>query len=107
MVRLAIKPKLRRMAVLILLALAYSSALHFLHTITGMHNIDGYIGVGLGLFIGSHPASNMLEMLYIERYTLMRVLPTEKLLWWLAANLFILFLAWAMIFIGALQFPPR
>jgi hypothetical protein len=52
---------------LILLAIAYSSLLRYLHTFTGIVLLDGSIGVALGLYICAHPAANGVKMLFFER----------------------------------------
>ncbi len=48
---------------LILSAFALGTLFYFFPTLTGIHELDGLIGVWLGLFICSHPAANFLDIL--------------------------------------------
>jgi hypothetical protein len=84
---------------MILLALAYSSLLHYLPTLTGSSLLDGSIGVALGLYICSHPAANAIKMLFFERDAL-RQMPEWSVICWLALNLLVLLAGWMVIFAG-------
>jgi hypothetical protein len=84
---------------LILLVLAYSGLLHYLHTLTGVAMLDGSIGLALGLFICSHPAANAVNMLFFERDRL-RQLSEWSIVGWLALNLVVLLAGWLVIFDG-------
>ncbi len=85
---------------LVLLALAYSSAIHYLHALTSMPMLDGGLGVALGLYICSHPAANAIDMLYLERYSLQQIASDRSLAGWLALNLLVLLAGWVVIFFG-------
>jgi hypothetical protein len=84
---------------LILLALAYSSLLHYLYTLTGVAMLDGSIGLALGLFICSHPAANAVNLLFFERDRL-RQLSEWSIVGWLALNLVVLLVGWMVVFDG-------
>jgi hypothetical protein len=87
---------------MILLAIAYSGMLAYRHTLTGTYKLDGIIGVLLGLYISSHPAANMVDMLFFGR-----LYPSSSrgsvVLWW-ALNILVLLLGWLVIVIGTTRF---
>ena len=84
---------------LILLAMAYSSLLRFLRTLTGMNVLDGGIGVALWLYICAHPAANAVNVLFFERDTL-RHISEWSVIRWLALNLLTLLAGWMAIYVG-------
>jgi hypothetical protein len=49
---------------MILLAVAYGWLVNYLGLTTGTVALDGSIGVGLGLYICSHPVSNAIDLLF-------------------------------------------
>ena len=62
-------PRGRNTAVLwalILLGIAYSSLLYYGRRLTGTDKVDGIIGVLLGLYICSHPAANVVDLLFFR-----------------------------------------
>ena len=91
---------------LILLAIAYSSLLRYLHTLTGIAMLDGSIGVTLGLYICAHPAANAVNMLFFERDTL-RQISEWSVVRWLTLNLLVLLAGWMVIFVGLLRLFDR
>ena len=91
---------------LILLAIAYSSLLRYLHTLTGIAMLDGSIGVTLGLYICAHPAANAVDILFFERDTLRRI-SEWSVVRWLALNLLVLLAGWMVIFVGLLRLLDR
>ena len=50
--------------VLAILGACFSAWLYSRHTLTGTGRVDGIIGVALGLYICSHPASTLVDMLF-------------------------------------------
>src|SRR5512139_2650198 len=60
-------PKIITLSVLIALGIVYSAFLYFHPTLTGGYVLDGIIGVVLGLYISSHPAAHLVEMLFYGR----------------------------------------
>ena len=87
------------------LALLYIGWMNFQRTITGMPQLDGTIGVLLGLFICSRPAANMLDLLFTQRsYATSSEWPAIR---WLALNGLVMFLGWLVITIGATQLIAR
>ena len=91
---------------LILLALAYSSLLRYLHTLTGIAMLDGSIGLALGLYICAHPAANAVNMLFFERDTLDQI-SEWSVVRWLTLNLLVLLAGWMVIFVGLRRLVDR
>ena len=58
----ALRPKVIIISVLSALGIAYSTFLHFRPTLTGGYQLDGIIGVVLGLYISSLPAANLVDI---------------------------------------------
>ena len=63
---------------LLLLAAGYGALVTLQPALTGNALLDGVIGIGLGLYICSHPAAAMIDLLYADR------LERERLIsgWW-------------------------
>jgi type VI protein secretion system component VasF len=93
----------RALWILILVALLYGSLLYFRHGVTARHLPDGFIGVALGLFICSRPAANAVDLLYAERYGLRQITSTWDGIGWLALNLVVFFVGFAVIMSGTRQ----
>jgi hypothetical protein len=91
---------------LILLALAYSSLLPYLHTLTSIPLLDGSIGAALGLYICAHPAANAVNMLFFEP-DMLRQLSEWSVVRWLALNLLVLLAGWMVLFIGITRLVNR
>ncbi len=92
---------------MILLGIAYGSLVYYRHPLTGTYRLDGIIGVLLGLYICSHPAANMLDMLFFDPDSLRYVSSWRDVLLWLMLNLLVLLVGWTIIFIGTTQFTHR
>ena len=66
---------------------------------------DGSLGMFLGLYICSHPAANMLDMLlFMTADTRERITATHSGQFWLVLNALTMLAGWVVIFIGALHF---
>ncbi len=91
------------LGVVIGLGVLYGGWIYAQRTITGMPQLDGVIGVLLGLFICSRPAANMIDLLFSRR--------AETSDWstmgWLALNAVVLFIGWLVITIGATRLIDR
>jgi hypothetical protein len=90
----------RTLWLLILFAAIYAGLLFFRHGVTGRHLLDAFIGVGLGLFICSRPAANGVDLLFAERYKLRQITSTWDGIGWLALNLAVFFIGFAVIMLG-------
>ncbi len=86
--------------VLAVLGMGYSSWLYSGHPLTGMDILDGIIGVVLGLYICSHPAATLVDMLFYRRLTRYQFSSIRSVLFWLALNMMILFIGGIAIFVG-------
>jgi hypothetical protein len=89
---------------LILLAIAYCGLLFSQRTLTGRYKLDGMIGVLVGLFICSHPAANMLDMLLFGRVVSLQGSSKQSEAVWVALNVLVMLCGWIVIFIGTTRF---
>ena len=89
--------------VLVVLGIAYGSLLYSRSTLTGMNNLDGIIGVVLGLYICSHPAANLIDMLFYRRAVRYQLLSRRSAFWWLTLNVLVLLVSGVVIFVGTTQ----
>ncbi|MGA2819096.1 MAG: hypothetical protein ABSF61_00335 [Anaerolineales bacterium] len=92
---------------LTLVAVTYAWLLHFLPSLTGNLRLDGLLGVVLGLYICSHPAANLLDLVLFARQAAPHFPSRSSLLVWLALNLILLAAGWMDIFLGATQLASR
>jgi hypothetical protein len=93
----------RTLWLLILLAGIYSGLLYFRHGVTGRPLLDGFIGVAFGLFICSRPAANAVDLLFAERFRLRQITSGWDGIGWLALNLLVFFVGFAVIMLGTRQ----
>ena len=89
---------------LILLGIAYSGILHYQRTLTGMDEVDGIIGMLLGLYICSHPAANVVDMLFFKWGARHPFSSRRSTVLWLALNIVVLLIGWVVIFVGTTRF---
>jgi hypothetical protein len=75
---------------LLVVALSYGLLLTVQPQLTGVALFDGTLGVALGLYICSHPASAAVDLLYLDRMLLQRLTSEWSDLGWLALNLVVL-----------------
>lgn len=85
----------------------YIGLLYSQRTLTGNINLDGMIGAVLGLYICSHPAAHLVEMLFYRRDKRNQFLSNRSLILWLTFNLLILITGGIVIFVGVTQFIGR
>ncbi len=83
-----------------LLALGYSALLYAYSPLTGVLRIDGAIGVVLGLYVCSHPASNVLDVLFLDGGAGRRGQSEEHGIAWYTLNLFVLLAGWLVVLMG-------
>jgi len=86
--------------VLGVLGIAYGSLLYSRSTLTGTNNLDGIIGVVLGLYICSHPAANLIDMLFYRRGICYQFSSRRSAFWWLTLNVLVLLVSGVVIFVG-------
>jgi hypothetical protein len=58
------------------------------------------MGVVLGLYICSHPAANLIDMLFYRRGTSYQFLSNRSAVWWLTLNVLVVLVSGVVIFIG-------
>ncbi len=97
------KRKIAFLLALSLCGLAYSGWLQFLGTVTGANHVDGIIGVVFGLYICSHPAAFIVDLLFFRR----SADADRSLLLWVIFNLLLLLVGWFVIFIGTTRLIGR
>jgi hypothetical protein len=92
------------LVLLILCCLGYAAVLHFHLRLTGTHQIDGILGVLLGLYSASRPAANILDLILYGRYESVRVSYrlAGRTFWTL--NLLVLFAGWVVISSSLLRY---
>jgi hypothetical protein len=96
-----------RMWISVLLGIGYSSLFLFFYTLTGSTTLDGTIGVLLGLYIGSHPAAHLLDLLYLPRGKRLELLSGEPGTVWLIINVLVLIVGIFTIVVGANRFVQQ
>ncbi len=89
-----------KMWMLVLPGVVYSGLIYYHGAITGKNIVDGIIGVVLGLYICSHPAANVVSMLFRGRSGPSQFLSIRSAILWLAGNMLILLTGWITIFFG-------
>jgi hypothetical protein len=99
--------KIMMLWVLVVLGIAYSSLLYTQPTLTGQNDLDGIIGVVLGLYICSHPAANLVDMLFYRGGIRYPVSSGRSALLWLALNVSVLLIGGLAIFVGTTRFIGR
>jgi len=92
--------KIITLLVLVGLGIAYSGFLYFQPTLTGRHVLDGIIGVVLGLYISSHPAAHLVEVLFYRRAMRYSFSSKRSVILWLSLDVLVLFISGMVIFFG-------
>ena len=92
--------KIFTLSVLAVVGIAYSSFLYSRGTLTGRSHLDGIIGVVLGLYICSHPAAHLIDMLFYRRGSRYPFSSRRSAVLWLALNMLALLISGVVIFVG-------
>jgi hypothetical protein len=92
--------KIKTLWVLVLLGAVYSTLLYSRRTLTGRHNLDGILSMLLGLYICSHPAANLVDILFFSRGARGQFSPRRSFFLWLALNMLVFVVGWMVIFLG-------
>ena len=92
---------------LVLIGIVYSGFLNYQRTLTGADNLDGIIGVLLGLYICSHPAANVVDMLFFRRGAQRQSSSRGSAVLWLSLNTLVLLIGWLVIFVGTTRLIGR
>ena len=99
--------KIITLSVLIVPGIVYSSFLYFQPTLTGRYVLDGIIGVVLGLYISSHPAAHLVEMLFYRRAMRYPFSSRRSVVLWISLNVLVLFISGIVIFVGTTRLIGR
>jgi len=87
----------------ILVAAVYGALIYVWQGILGDAVLDGAIGIVLGLYTCSHPASYFLNLLFFERGA-MREDPGMPTGWtWAGFNVVVMIVGWLVVVVGAMQ----
>jgi hypothetical protein len=95
------------LSILVVLGIVYSGLFYSHRTITGMNHLDGIIGVVFGLYICSHPAANLVDMLFYRRGIRHPFSSKRSVVLWLLLNMLVLLIGGIVIFIGTTRFIGR
>jgi type IV secretory pathway VirB2 component (pilin) len=94
------KLKIMMLTALVVLGIIYTCLVHSQHTLTGINQWDGIIGVVLGLYICSHPAANLVDLLFYRRGHRYPFSSSRSAVLWLALNTMVLLIGGIVIFFG-------
>ena len=89
---------------MLLLALLYGVLLNELGSLSRNPLIDGAIGIGLGLYICSHPASAAVDLLFMDRLALQQMASEWADLAWVGLNLVVMVAGCLVTIAGATRF---
>ncbi len=101
------RPKSMILCVLILLGIALAVLLDR-HALTGKQKLDGVVGVVFGLYMCSHPAAFIVDLLFFRRGGWHHLFPSNRLaVATVALNLLVLLIGWLVIFLGTTRLIGR
>jgi hypothetical protein len=95
------------LSILVVLGIVYSGLFYSQCSVTGMNHLDGIIGVVFGLYICSHPAANLVDMLFYRRGIRHQFSSKRSIVLWLALNMLVLLVGGIVIFVGTTRFIGR
>lgn len=99
--------KIGFLAGLILVGIAFSLLLHFHVRLTGTHQIDGILGVLLGLYTCAQPAANVLDIVLYGRYLPAHEQSERSRIYWWGLNILVLFVGWIVIVTSLLRYSAQ
>jgi vacuolar-type H+-ATPase subunit I/STV1 len=106
--RAALAAKNRRavawLGFMVLLGAAWVTVSALLGTITGRYQVDGILGVILGLYVSSFPARHFADLLIYWKIESNRFPTRTSLGWWIALNAVVLLVGWLVIVFAAARF---
>lgn len=88
----------------LLLALAFGALLYAYNPLTGEVRLDGVIAVVLGLYVCSHPAANVLDLLFIDGGVVRGRGSDQHGIAWYLLNLMVLLAGWLVVLLGVTRF---
>jgi hypothetical protein len=102
-----LQSKIITLSVLAVVGIAYSAFLYFQPSLTGKDQWDGIVGVVLGLYISSHPAANLVDMLFYRRGIRYQFSSKRSVVLWLSVNVLVLLISGIVIFVGTTRLITR
>ena len=97
----------RTLLALVVVGIVYCGLLYYRRTVTGTDLVDGIVGVVLGLYICSHPAANLVDMLFFRQSSPRPFSSRRSTALWLALNIIVLLIASFVIFSGTTRLVVR
>jgi hypothetical protein len=101
------KFKIILLLALVVPGIVYCGWVYSQRTLTGIDKWDGIVGVVLGLYICSHPAANLVDMLFFIRGRRSPFPSSKSVVSWFALNTLVLFIAGVVIFVGTTRLIGR
>lgn len=95
------------LSILVVLGIAYSGLFYSWDTLTSINHLDGIIGVVFGLYICSHPAANLVDILLYRQGARFPFSSKRSVVLWLLLNILVLLIGGTVIFIGTTRFISR
>jgi hypothetical protein len=89
---------------MLMVAVIYGLLISELGALSSNILVDGAIGIGLGLYICSHPASAAIDLLYLDRLAFQRLTSDWVDLAWVGLNLVVLVVGCMVTVVGATRF---
>ena len=89
---------------MLMVAAIYAVLIKELGALSSNILLDGAIGVGLGLYICSHPASAAVDLLYIDRLAFQRLASEWADVAWVGLNLVVMVAGCMVTIVGATRF---
>ena len=89
---------------MIVLAAVFAFLLFTFHTFTGQLRLDGIIGIVVGLYICSHPAANVVDLIIFGRYIQRQGFSRNNYFLWWGLNLLVLLAGLGVIITGTTRF---
>jgi len=99
--------KIKILCALSLIGIAYCILLNSQYTLTGKDTLDGVIGVVFGLYLSSHPAASLIDLLFFKRAGWNHYSSNRSMGLWLVINLLVLIIGWLVIFVGTTRLIGR
>jgi xanthosine utilization system XapX-like protein len=96
--------KIRFLGLLILLGLIYTALLRSRLPLTGIHQLDGILGILLGIYACAHPAANLLDIALYHHGLPAQLSSKRASIYWWALNIAVLLVGWMVIATGLLRF---
>ena len=97
----------RTLWALVVAGTIYNGLLYYRRALTGTDLADGIIGVVLGLYICSHPAANLVDLLFFRRSVPRHLSSRRFTVLWLTLNILVLLIGWLVIFSGTTRLIGR